>query len=174
MGTITRVNPQDLSLKERIALKRSRKALLLDISSSMNTEIEPGKTRLDALKDIVSGIPTETLKIAFNSYAYTVNEMPLHGSGATKMSLAIEMAKSMGYKAALMITDGEATDKLAALESIKGFDLQTMYVGSGERPAFLDQLSRKATTEDLKMMKELTAKIVLLLEEGKSGGGFQL
>lgn len=159
-----------LTLSEKLKIKR-KKLLIIDISGSMNEEIEPGMTKIDAVRDIVKSIIGN--KIVFNSAAalLDINEEIPDPSGNTIMSKAFKLAKSLKYKEAIMLTDGNnvSYDQEIALNEVgEGMlKLQIMYIGTGERPAFLDRLAAKAggfcTTEDLKMTKELETKLQLLL-----------
>jgi hypothetical protein len=165
-----------LTLSEKLKIKR-KKLLIIDISGSMNEEIEPGVTKTDAVKDIVKSIIGN--KIVFNSEArlLDVNEEIPNPSSGTVMSKAFKLAKSLKYKEAIMLTDGNdaSYDQEIALDEVgEGMlKLQIMYIGAGERPAFLDKLAAKAggfcTTEDLKMTKELETKLQLLLGSSDTG-----
>jgi len=164
-------NTQGLSLVERLKLQKNTPALLLDTSGSMNSYGEGGtKRRIDSLRDILSTLPTGKL-FSFNDSCHPcLKDAIPNPTGNTYLSIAFEKLKSAGIKNIILITDGEANDKDAALASVEGLTLQIMYVGSGDTPDFLKQLAAKAgticTKEDLTMQKELTAKITLLLNAG--------
>jgi Mg-chelatase subunit ChlD len=160
----------NLSLSERLKANRvsSDACLLLDCSSSMNCEVEPGTSRMQALRNIVQSLIRQPKCIAFNDYCQpcTKNTIPNPGGG-THMARAFEYMKAEGITKAVMITDGEANDKTAALESVKGLLVQIMYVGSGQKPAFLDELARASggycTKQDLSKPKEIQNKIQLFI-----------
>jgi hypothetical protein len=161
-------------LKAKTAFLGSDTVILCDTSSSMNTEIEPGKSRITALQDILKSLHGKLNLIEFNNYAMKVNEISIP-YGMTYYSEAFKLAKSLGFKNALMLTDGECSgnDKNDAIAESKELNLQIMYIGSGERPSFLDELgATSVTVQDLRKGKEIAGKIQLLLgspEETKKG-----
>lgn len=172
----------NLTLVERLKISRSSSCLLLDVSTSMNSDVEPGKTKMEALVDIVEGLTGNPVTYLFGSTVRKVNrnEVPRKATdGATNMAPALRQIKLDGFKSAIMITDGDATDKSQTLIEIEGVSLQIMYVGSGNKPDFLDELAKKGgtfcTKQDLKLTKELTAKVQLLLgDPTEKRGSFQL
>lgn len=177
MGTLAKGDIKNLTLKERLQMKKSTKALILDLSGSMSTEVEPNKSRYETLVDIVQGVVGTPTMIGFNSEAFLIeakDKIP-HPIGFTALAKAINLAKSMGINAAVLITDGEVTDRAESLEAIKGFHLEALYVGNGERPAFLNELANKSggfcSKEDLKNVKEIGEKMQLLLGDGTVKGG---
>ena len=162
---------KDMSLVERLKAKKSiaitgDAALILDISGSMNSDCEPGKTKMQALRDVIGGLQGDPAVIIFSYDARlaTKNTIPLHGTGGTCMAKAINLAKSQGFQRAVMITDGEANDPNETIEAVRNFDLKILYVGPGPKPPFLDRISKDASQEDLKAQKNLTAKVQLLLK----------
>lgn len=163
-----------LSLAERLKAVKSFNSsivLLLDISGSMCSDVEPGQSRLDTLKKIVTSLVGKPRLIAFNNFAVEIIDVNLlEARGGTHMSRAIICAKELGFKSAIMLTDGDASrsDEELAINEVKDFNLQIMYIGSGEKPEFLNRLATKgfATKEDLTKPKELTEKIQLLLGAG--------
>ena len=175
MGTLARTLDQSLSLKERLQLKKSNKVLLLDYSGSMSSDCEPGISKIQALRDIVSKLSGIRI-IAFNDIAWILDNINATPRGGTYMSKAILYAQSMNYKQAVMVTDGEDAfcDQNAALEAVKDFQLQILYVGPGPRPEFLDKLGSKCTTESLSRPQELEGKLRLLLEDGQERKNIQL
>ena len=168
-GTLARRETMSLTLKERLSLKKNQPVLLLDVSGSMALTIEIGHRRIDALREIVRQFNSP--KIAFSDSAKVVVDVPAP-SGGTYMSKAIDLAKSLGHKSGVIITDGanSSSDEQAALSAVKDFALQIIYVGVGEAPAFLHKLAAKGcgfcTVENLKNPKQLTEKIQLLLNPG--------
>jgi len=161
-------------------MKRNATALILDLSSSMNEDCEPGRTKLEALYDIVAGLTGQFDIICFNDSAWkcSKDEIPTNGKGCTYMSTAIHLCKTEGIKAAIMITDGDASDKSSTLGAATGFGLQIMFVGGGKKPAFLDELAKKCggycTKDDITLTKEITAKVQLLLGSGETKKDIQL
>ena len=161
-----------LSLKDRLSLKKTSTTLLLDVSGSMISECEPGHSRIQALRDIVAGISNVGQIYAFNdSFQPCLKDAIPCPCGGTYMSNAFNKLKQLGVANIILITDGEAQDKDSALEAAKGMKIQIMYVGPGECPEFLHELANVAgsicTKEDITMPKELTTKIMLLLNAGK-------
>lgn len=173
----------NLTLAEKLRLKRNSGCLLLDISGSMASELEPGQTKLQALKDIVIGL--NNLSSPIFPFASNVtqgcvqsNIQTLRASGGTNMALAINFAKGKGYRKIVMITDGKPDSEDLALKAVKDVELRILYVGPEPKPAFLDKLAQAGasfcTQEDLKNTKELTNKVQLLLESGEVRGAIQL
>lgn len=169
MGTLSKAF-ENQSLAERFKSKAisTDACLLLDISGSMSSDCEPGRSKIEALRDIIKGIIGNPTLYAFDSRVEKVdkNSIPApHGS--TFMGRAIERAKADGFTSAIMITDGEASDPDDALNSVKDFKLQVMYVGPGPRPPFLDKLaSGFVSSHNLSQPKEISEKIQLLLNPG--------
>ena len=167
---------KSLTLAEKLAnKKRSNKtgevALLLDESSSMSIFIEPGKSRIQALMNIVKDIPGDPFTIAFASDCRIISKSEaLTAGGGTSMASAFKLAKENGYDRVMIVTDGEAGDPTAALIEATGMDIGIMYVGSGDPPEFLQKLAALSghvvTAEDLKKQKEITGKLTLLLGAG--------
>lgn len=180
MKDITKASDTNLTLKERLALKRQPLAggacLLLDVSSSMSISIEPGERRIDALRKIVAAIPGNPPTYAFadNIRKIQKSEVP-NPCGFTYMGVAFTALKLEGHKSVIMVTDGEASDKTAALQAVEGLTVQIMYVGSGPEPEFLKELAKKAggfcTLENLRKPKELAEKITRLLEPAPTSKG---
>lgn len=166
---------QHLTLSEKLALRRSNSdyVLLLDTSGSMSTDIEPEVSRISALRKIVQDLSTNPKMFFFESHfgECTKETIPVP-AGCTYLAPLILHLKSIGVTKAIVITDGEMTDQLNTLDACKDFQLKIMYVGSEQRPEFLDKLAAQsggfATTEDLKAQKQLTNKIQLLLDFGSS------
>lgn len=166
-----------LSLSQRMKIKKNSPVLLLDTSSSMTAYLEGETRRIDALRSIVSSLKVTGAIYSFNDRCSPcLKDAIPTPAGGTMMSQAFNYLKSQGHKKVIMITDGEALDKGAALSSVVGLELQVMYVGTGEVPDFLNQLVTASggsfcTKEDLTLPKELGEKIQLLLEAGKQDAG---
>lgn len=166
------------SLSERLKAKQINfnnldKILILDGSTSMNSDVEPGKSKWNALKDVVKFMKGKAILFGHEARVLDLNEVSkinLATGKSTKMGLAFLKAKELGYKNVLMLTDGEASDREFALNAIEGLNVQIMYIGAGERPEILNELAKKsgsfATTEDLKSTAALSTKIQLLLNPG--------
>jgi len=168
---IKRTANSNMTLLERYKSRQLSKniAIILDLSSSMNCHVEPGQSRLDVMKQILKSLRLSNSKIyGFNDDAFVVQDITtLKANGLTYMSKAFELVKNHGFKDALLLTDGFPSDADDALQSVKGLNLKIMYIGSGDKPEFLDRLAAVCgsfcTVEDLTRPKELTTKIQLLL-----------
>jgi hypothetical protein len=160
-----------LTLVERLKARSLNKklCLILDVSGSMASDVEPGVSKIDALRNIVSGIVGNSTCIEFSTDARVAAKNKISDPhGNTYLSKALILAKDQGFKDCLILTDGDVSghDKPITLNEAKGMNLQIMYIGAGPRPEFLNELGNIVTTEDLKKPKELTAKIQLLLGAG--------
>jgi len=165
---------RSLTLSERLALKRgiTKFAILCDTSGSMYTDVEPGQSRIDVLRNIVKELSNAPI-IVFNNNAMLAdkNSIP-KPCGGTYFSKALQLAKDHGILNVVLLTDGQnsKSDETATLEIAKGMNIRIMYIGTGERPEFLSKLANQsgsfATTEDLKKPKEIKEKIQLLLDSG--------
>jgi hypothetical protein len=172
--------PDNKSLAERFKAKKQPATsgdvcLILDRSASMNAECEPGLQRIEALRKIVKDLPGNPLKIAFSYTAQIVDGIP-SPAGGTNLAPALILAKSNGYRKAIIITDGEVGDQSPSIREVQGMSIEIMYVGPDPKPSFLDLLAEaaggKCSIEDLKKTAELTEKITNLLgpvTETKSG-----
>ena len=166
-----------MTLVERLKARTvalGNKVLILDMSGSMHSDVEPGLSKIQALKDIVSSISGNPSIIVFNSSAHVADKNSIgEPTGNTYMAEAFQLAKDQGFKSALLITDGIANDPTEALIEAVGLNIQIMYVGAGNKPKFLDDLAAQSggfcTKENLKLdaQKELSTKIQLLLGDGK-------
>ena len=177
---LTKEAEKNLTLTERLHIRRNSATLLLDTSGSMSTDIEPGQSRIQALRNIVAGIAGSPTIFWFNdSYGQCCKDSIPDPKGCTYAGAALEHLKNLGNKSIIIITDGEITDKERTLLAAEGMNIKCMYVGTGARPEFLDKLANLcggwATTEDLTQQKKLTSKIQLLLGSGGSvRGAFEL
>ena len=166
---------RSLTLSERLALKRgiTKFAILCDDSGSMFTDVEPGQSRIDVLRNIVKELADAPI-IVFSDDARIAdkNSIP-EPCGGTYFSKALQLAKDHGILNVVLLTDGAnaKSDEAITLEIAKGMNIRIMYIGTGERPEFLSKLANQsgsfATTEDLKKPKEIKEKIQLLLDAGK-------
>jgi hypothetical protein len=164
------------TLAERLAAKRiiisGEKCILLDTSASMSIDIEPGKTRMDALREIVKNIQGNAPIFAFSSGCVRLLGGIPNPMGGTAMHTAFEVVKQEGFRHVLLITDGEPDSEAHALRAAQGLSIQIMYVGGADKPEFLDKLAKVSgsycTVDDLKEGKKLETKIQLFLNKGKS------
>src|SRR5208337_3398430 len=135
----------NMTLVERLKARKlnSNICLILDVSASMSCDVEPGKSKINALRDTVLGIVGNPVCIEFSTEARVASKNKISNpKGQTYLSRALELAKDQGFKDCLILTDGDVSnpDKPIALEQAKGMNLQIMYIGAGPRPEFLDQL----------------------------------
>jgi predicted metal-dependent peptidase len=170
---IQRNSNQNLTLKERLEIRKNSSVLLLDISGSMSYDLEPGHRKIDALQDIVKSLKTKPIIYTFSSGVQLADMTnPMVPTGGTRLGHALEYLKDKGHKKVVVITDGMVDDPGLCLELVNYFSLQVLYVGLGDPPEFLEKLAKMGgnfcTKEDLSKPKELTGKIQLLLGEGKS------
>ena len=172
---IQKPQTSNLTLAQRLQLNKIAKALLLDVSGSMMSECEPGCSRIEALRNIVSNLPAVGRIFAFNNSCHPcLKDAIPNPSGGTFMANAFEHIKAKGISQVVLITDGEANDKANALASVVGLTVEILYVGPGDTPEFLLKLAKVAggkvcTKEDLSKQKELTGKLTLMLEAGSPG-----
>jgi hypothetical protein len=179
---LTKEGNKNLTLVERLKLKRTGAVLLLDCSGSMASDCEPGLSKIQALRNIVLSLPGEPLIFWFNSHSGMCTKSTIPDPYAsTYLAPALIMLKFNGHKNVVLITDGDINDKDATLTAMAGMTIKPMYVGAGARPAFLDKLASVsggfAITEDLRQRKQLTDKVTLLLNPGgetKPRGAFEL
>lgn len=165
---LTKQSEANLTLTEKLHLHRSSVALILDTSGSMNSDCEPGLSKIQALRNIVQSLPQENNFWWFNTnFGNCTKDTIPNPSGSTYLGKILQHLQNTGQKNAVVITDGDISDKALTISAVKGMNLKIMYVGSGNRPAFLDTLAKAcggfATTEDLKQTKQLAKKIQLLL-----------
>ena len=147
--------------------------LLLDVSGSMAEDCEPGRSKIDALREIV---PTLNCAAVY-AFADDVNKCrpaAIPGpAGQTYMSRAFQRAKTDGHAACVLITDGIPTEPEAAvMRAAAGLHIEIFYVGPAPKPAILDKLARagqgRAHKASLKRntKKQLAVKIRALLGPG--------
>ena len=165
-----------LTLAQRIKLKKNSPVLLLDVSASMNLTddlIYPkNKKRIEKLRDIVNKLDTNPDIYYFSNDIgqCTKDNIPNPISG-TNLGKALNFLSISNRKKVVIITDGEVSDPLVALDAVKDMHIDIIYVGGPDKPPFLDELAKKAggkcNVEDLNMTKELAGKLdVLLLTAG--------
>lgn len=175
---LTKRDEQQLTLKEKLDLIKKAPFLLVDVSASMSSDVEPGCSKHAAVQSLVNSITGRVRIMAFNYAAIELpNKQIPQPSGGTALSPALRHIKANGCTEAVVITDGEINewDQELTLEEAKGIKLKVFYVGAGERPDFLRRLAEQSggfcTKEDLKNIKQLTNKVTLLLEAPKEKKG---
>jgi hypothetical protein len=122
-----------------VALVRHQQCLLLDCSSSMEEDVEPGTSKHDALRRLLPQF-LGTRRFAFSDACAAVSALPAP-NGTTDMAGAFGAIKRAGVRHAVLITDGVPNSEAAALREAKGLRLDIFYVGAAPRPAFLDKLA---------------------------------
>lgn len=168
----------NLSLIDKLRLKRKRPCLILDRSGSMSGVLEGG-TKIGVLRDLVSNLSTVPKMYQFSSTVepYKMGD-PIVASGSTKMNLAFEYVKDQGHTKAILITDGIPDNWEDALLASEGLHIEILYIGPEPKPDFLDLLATRSggycTQEDLNNPKQLTERIQLLLESGEKKGTIEL
>lgn len=171
MSELTIRDDEHLSLRDRLRLKKNAPVLLLDVSGSMSEWLEPNRTKIDALKDIVNNINVPVELFAFSSHVEPVTKDSIGSPrGGTRLSPALKELIKRNKKDVVIITDGnvELHDQTESLDlAMQGFSFKILYVGLGEPPDFLKQLGKFGSgfckKEDLKFTKELTDKVIKLL-----------
>ena len=186
MGTISRSFNQNMTLSERLKRRKAitENALLLDCSGSMSEMCDEKTTKIEALMSIVKNLNCKHI-YAFSSYARKLasNKENLIAAGSTNLSPALNLLKADNQKSAIIITDGDVSDKSLTLEFIDAnpeVKLQIIYIGPVDtRHDFLDILAEKTNgfvaVEDL-ASNLLEEKIRLLLKspENKDSESIQL
>lgn len=154
--------------------------LLLDISSSMNSEMRNGKKKIEGLREVVREVKTRgPVQMAVfpphNSAgaAEFVTSVP-HPHGGTPLAQAIEWCKIEGANRLVVVSDGAPDDREGAKEKAKAFGgrIDVVYVGNpgGKGAIFLKELAEMTGGShfngDLSTPKELAPRIAGLLGAG--------
>lgn len=171
------------SLKDLVRARTSEhSALLIDVSFSMTTYLKNGKTRLQGLREVVTGLQAKrvTPMIAFGlatviepgapapSEVGFVTEVP-EACGGTPMGAAITLAGQSGFGRVVVISDGAPTDDAMGAAASFGGRIDVIFVGNPGEPGshFLDQLAKATGGQrfegDLSDVKEITSAVVGLL-----------
>jgi len=147
--------PRTLAERVRAALDQQQPAasappakpacLILDVSGSMAEACEPGRSKIDALRQIVAGLGKTGTIYAFSDDCEEVTAAKIPDPyGNTFLAPAFAQAKHDGHITAVLITDGLPHDGPAALRAVRGLTLQIFYVGPAPMPVFLRDLARAA------------------------------
>lgn len=151
--------------------------LLIDCSGSMDTAMRNGKTRIEALREVVAQIKADhggVTMIAFGgeetSSPRFVDGVPNAGGG-TPLHLAIPYAKSYGATRVVVISDGLPDMRQESLHQARlfGGPIDVYYVGDpGDQGSFfLEELAAvtggKRFEGDLGNPKQLAAGVAGLL-----------
>jgi len=120
-------------------LKRER-CLLLDVSGSMAESVEPGRAKIDALREIAAQFGDVT-QIIFSDSAGECAYVPEPG-GNTNLATALRSLHARGISRAVLITDGHPSEpEPACLAAARGLHLDIFYVGPAPEPQFLRDLA---------------------------------
>ena len=172
-----------MSLAERAAKALGRPAsmdpekvcLLLDVSGSMAYPAEPGRSKIDALREIVRGLTAQYIYAFSRTCKRISRENIPDPQSATALAEAFAKIKSSGMTRAVLITDGLPDDEEGAIREAAGLSLEIFYVGPAPKPDFLDRLARAAKAGSAAHMATLAsaakpalaAKVQLLLAGAK-------
>jgi uncharacterized protein with von Willebrand factor type A (vWA) domain len=128
--SLTRVISKSLDVKSLKDLVRARSnenpVLLIDVSGSMGAFMRNGKTRIDGLRQVVSGIQakrlTQMIAFGLRQVAPVHPLEPMSGSGevafvqevpdahgGTPLAEAIDFARINGFGRAVIVSDGGRT-----------------------------------------------------------------
>lgn len=149
----------------------SATALLLDVSGSMAEDCEPGRTKIEALREIVPTVGAAAM-YAFADAVSRIHSSAIPGPGGqTMMAPVFRRAKRDKHQSVVLITDGCATDPEAeVLDAAVGLHLDIFYVGPAPKPDLLDKLAKQcggqAHQASLRKTKELAVAIRGLLGPG--------
>lgn len=142
--------------------------LLLDVSGSMAEHVEPGRSKWQALTELLpqfSGVA----RYAFSDACSRVTAQLPPASGGTDMANAFRAIKSAGIRHIVLITDGKPDDEESALRAANGLRIDILYVGPLPEPDFLARLAkstggtRQATTLKRATQAQIVAKARALL-----------
>ena len=151
--------------------------LLIDCSGSMDAAMRNGKTRIEALREVVAQIKADhggVTMIAFGgeetSAPRFVDGVPNAGGG-TPLHLAIPYAKSYGATRVVVISDGLPDMRQESLHQARLFEgpIDVYYVGDAndEGSKFLEELAAitggKRFEGDLANPKQLASGVAGLL-----------
>lgn len=160
-----------LTLLQRLQSKQNKKTdtdtcLLLDVSGSMSGILPSGKTKIDALKEVIKDF-SGVRKFSFSDKCEEV--LPTDASGGTNMANAFYIIKRAGLRRCILVTDGLPDSEQAALEAVSGLSVNIIYVGPPPTPQFLRDLALHTKSsfsiENLVATKELKSTIQLFLEK---------
>jgi hypothetical protein len=103
------------------------RCLILDVSSSMGGECEPGVSKIQALRKLVAKLPeAPTYAFATEVWKVTATRIP-DSDGSTNLAEAFERIKWDRHQTAVLITDGEPDDEEKALKAARGLQLEIFY-----------------------------------------------
>lgn len=124
--------------------------LVLDVSGSMAEHCEPGRRKIDALREVVKSLRTSGStfgQIVFESAPRLTDAIP-EPSGGTALHLALGLAATLRPRKLVLVTDGEPDDEQLALDAAARLarPIDVFYVGPGSQRAekFLRDLARRA------------------------------
>ncbi len=170
------------SLKSLVKATAESVMLLLDTSGSMESRMGNGRTKIDALRDVVRDTRDQgrVPMIAFGGPADQqtrfVDDVP-NPDGSTPLHDAIALAKTYGATRLVVISDGIPDHQPSALDQARAFggQIDVVFVGDGDTGgydtmgmAFMDELAKltggKRFEGNLSDTKKLTGQVIGLLE----------
>jgi hypothetical protein len=172
------------SLRDLVRARTSENsALLIDVSMSMGAMMRNGETRIQGLREVVTGIQNKrpSTMIAFGlcmretdhplepmKEVGFVNEVP-EAQGSTPMGQAIDFAAANGFGRVVVISDGGPTDDAMGAAGRFGGRIDVIFVGDPGDPGFhfLETLAKSTGGQrfegDLSEVKEITGAVIGLL-----------
>ena len=146
--------------------------LLLDVSGSMAEDCEPGRSKIQALREIVPTLRCAAV-YAFSDRAQKCAAIP-EPAGQTMMSAGFARAKCDGHTGVVLITDGLPSEpETDVIRAAAGLRVEIFYVGPAPKPDLLDRLSRagKGQAHQTSLRKDagklLATKLAGLLGPGE-------
>lgn len=125
------------SLKDKVLQVREEQEhpalLVLDVSGSMAEHCEPGRRKIDALREIVSSLKLKGLifkQMVFSDHPVVTDQIPNPG-GNTALHLALDEAARLTPRKVVLVTDGIPDSESLALEAARRIRCQidVFYVG---------------------------------------------
>lgn len=122
--------------------------LLLDLSGSMWEWAGAGKTKLEALADLVARLPPAR-RFGFSGdcqeidHQAAIDQVAGQFGGTTDLERAFATVRAAGAKTVVLITDGHPTSgEPETLQAAGGLQLHIFYVGPEPVPDFLKALAK--------------------------------
>lgn len=138
------------SISERAQVEREQ-YVLADCSGSMSEHCEPGRAKIDGLRDIFTQLRAEGVPftlVCFGIMGAAIIQEPPDPDGGTPMHLAFEIARNRRAKKVVLISDGMPDSKEAVQREAKALKcpIDIYYVGPRPHPGevFLRSLAKKS------------------------------
>ena len=141
------------SLSDRVAQERDtkRRFLVLDCSGSMAEYCEPGRAKIDALREIVTALRAEDVpfrQIVFGGCGAQLMDTIPDPCGGTPMAEALALARQHQSERVVVISDGIPDDETETAKEAKQIrcPMDIFYVGPRPHPgeAFLRGLAKSS------------------------------